>query len=128
MSKDRFAMFLIVVLSIWAAVHLYVFWRVASLPWASSHLSHGSWALLAAALWASYPLARLLNAGGWGAVGRPLEFAAAVWIGGLFLVFSSLLTTDVLTAGGWFLPRLASRLRGWAVLGAGVLTVAALAQ
>src|SRR5215813_11457775 len=35
----RMAWFLIRILSIWGALHLYVFWRLASIPWIAQHVS-----------------------------------------------------------------------------------------
>lgn len=121
-------MFLAIVLTIWAAMHLYVFWRAASVPWVADHVSRRTLALIGLALWSSYVLARLLNSWGVEAVGVPLEFFGAGWIGVLFLLFSTLLVTDVVTVGGMLLPRFAPTLRGWAVIAAGVLSVVALAQ
>jgi len=39
MSSGRFALFLSIVLSIWAALHLYVLWRLDSVPGVATHLS-----------------------------------------------------------------------------------------
>lgn len=121
-------MFLIIVLSVWAALHGYVFWRVASVPFCAAHLSRRTLVVLALALWATYPLARIFNSWHWDLVGRPLESAGATWIGALFLACAALLAVDLLTLGGALLPRLAPALRGWAVAAAGVLAVTSLIQ
>jgi len=128
MSSGRFAVFLTVVLSIWALVHLYVFWRLASIPWVAAHCPRRALVLAAIALWASYVLARVLQAWHWDWAALPLEWAAATWVGVLFLLFSTLLLVDVVTAGGWLMTRLAPTLRGWAAVAAAVLSVIALAQ
>lgn len=52
------------------------------------------------ALWLTHILARLLNARNLEVIVVPLEFAAAVWMGTLFLLFAALLVVDLLTAGG----------------------------
>src|ERR1700693_6529794 len=57
MSSGRFALFLGIVLSIWAALHLYVLWRLDSVPGVATHLSRRALIVIAAALWAGYPLA-----------------------------------------------------------------------
>jgi len=121
-------LFLSIVLTIWSVMHLYVFWRVASVPWVSAHLSRAGLVAIALALWASYPVARILDSSGVEAVARPLEFLGATWIGVLFLLLVAVLVADIITLGGWLLPGLAPRIRGWAVVVAGALAVAALAQ
>lgn len=62
MSAGRFALFLTVVLSVWTAMHLYVFWRLSSVPWVAAHVSRRTVGLVAVMLWTSYPLARILDA------------------------------------------------------------------
>ncbi len=112
-------MFLTIVLGVWTVMHLYVFWRAASVPAVAGHLSRGALLAIAAFLWVSYPLARLLDHWRLGLVARPLEFAGTTWMGVLFLAFAVLLVLDVVTLGGFLLPRLAPTLRGWALGGRG---------
>jgi predicted MPP superfamily phosphohydrolase len=128
MTPIRIAWFLVVVLSVWTAMHGYVFWRLASVPWVAECLSRRSLFWAAGALAAGYPLARLLNSLHLEAVGQPLEFLAANWIGIVFLLVAALLATDVVTLGGWLLPRLAPAIRGWAVIAALGLSVIGLVQ
>lgn len=122
------ARFLAIVLSVWAIMHLYVFWRLSTVPWVAAHIPRPALLLAAVALCTSYPLARILGAKGLQAVACPLEFLAATWIGVLFLLFSALLVTDAVTLGGWFLPRLSPVLRGLAVGLALLLSVIGLWQ
>jgi hypothetical protein len=124
----RIAAFLTVALGIWAAMHGYVCWRLASVPWVAAHLSRRALVGTAAALWASYPLARFLNARRLETVGRPLEFVAANWIGVLFVLFSTLGIADGVMLGGWLLPGPAPLIRGWAGGVALVLSVVGLVQ
>jgi uncharacterized protein len=128
MSSGRFALFLGIVLSIWAALHLYVLWRLDSVPGVATHLSRRALVVIAAALWAGYPLARILDSWKLKALARPLEIVAATWIGMLFLLFATLLAADVFTIGGWLLPRLAPTIRGGAAIAAGVLSLIGLVQ
>lgn len=128
MTWMRMAIFLAVALGVWAAMHGYVFWRLASVPWVSAYFSQRALVWTAAALWAGYPLARFLNSRRLEAVGRPLEFVAANWIGVLFVLFSILCIADVVTLGGRLLPGLAPIIRGWAVGVALVLSAAGLVQ
>jgi uncharacterized protein len=122
------ALFLTTALSIWAGMHCYVFWRLSSIPWVGSHIPHLALWVAAGVLWASYPLARMLDARGLQAVSWPLEYLAANWIGLLFLLFWALLLIDVVTLGGWAFARHAPMLRGWAVVSAGTLALIALLQ
>src|SRR5512137_1566191 len=121
-------LFLTIILSIWTAMHLYVFWRLSSVAWVSGHVSRWLLAAIALVLWASYPVARILESRKLDVVAEPLEFAGATWIGVLFLLCAALLVTDVTTLGGWILPHFAPRLRGWAVIAAGVLAAIGLFQ
>jgi predicted MPP superfamily phosphohydrolase len=122
------AVFLSTLLSLWGAMHAYVFWRLSTIPWISAHLSTTALAVIAAGLWLSYVVARNLDAEGWQKWTWPLEYLAANWIGVLFLLFWCLLLSDVVTLGGWLLPRYAPSIRGWAVLTAGALCLLAWAQ
>jgi predicted MPP superfamily phosphohydrolase len=122
------AAFLTIALGIWAAMHTYVFWRLGSVPWIAAMLSGRALLVVAAALWAGYPAARILNSWKLEALSRPLEFAAANWIGILFLLFSALLATDVVTLGGWLLPHAAPVLRGWVAAATMVLAIIGLVQ
>jgi len=128
MRASRLTIFLTNVLVVWAAMHLYVFWRLASVPWVAAHLSGRALVMMAAALWTSYPLARILDSWKLEAVASPLEFIAANWIGVLFLLVVTLLAAEVVTLGGWLLPGLVPAIRGWAVVTAGALSAIALVQ
>jgi uncharacterized protein len=102
-TTGRFISFLLVVLSVWTAMHVYVFSRLWTLP-----VEPGAWwrpALLTAAaiLWLSFPLGQLLTR--WlGRAAAPLEFAGAAWLGALFLLLVALLAADLVTGFGWLLP------------------------
>jgi hypothetical protein len=128
MNGWRFALFLTMALGIWALLHLYVFQRIATVPWVHQHLPGPSLALIAALLWASYPLARLLGARHWINIAQPLEYLAATWIGALFLLFAAFLTVDILTGAGLWLRAWVPTLRSGAILVAGVLSGLAIIQ
>jgi len=128
MNGGRFAIFLLVVLSIWSFLHLYVFWRLASVPAVSEQISLRTLILTSLALWLSYPLARILAAFHPNGVAHALEYAGATWMGLLFLLFSALLAVELITAGGWLLPHIAPTLRGWAALAAFILALIGIVQ
>jgi predicted MPP superfamily phosphohydrolase len=128
MSGARFAVFLSVVLGVWSIMHAYVFWRLASVPFIAARISPRVLVIAALALWLSYPLARVLGAFFPGRPADILEYAGANWMGLLFMLLSALLAVDVVTCGGWLLPRLSPSIRGWAVLVASILALAATVQ
>jgi hypothetical protein len=99
----RFAMFLTIVLSVWAVQHLYVGWRLWPLPVFAPGLGRRILLVGLAAGFLSYPLGRVLYAIGSHGTGRALEYAGAVWMGTLFLLFASLLFVDLVTLGGFIL-------------------------
>ena len=128
MSGRRFAIFITVVLTVWGLMHGYVFWRLSSIPWVAVYCSRTGLVLSALAFWLSYPLARFLNSWNVEAVGVPLEFVAAVWMGVLFLMLAALFVVDVVTAGGWLFPQVTPQLRGGAVLVAGLFSIVGVIQ
>ncbi|HOX56949.1 MAG TPA: metallophosphoesterase [Candidatus Paceibacterota bacterium] len=121
-------LFLSIILTIWGVMHLYVFWRLASVPWLAVQISRPMLIAAAIALWASYPVARILYSWKLDAAARPLEIAGATWIGILFLLFAVLLVADVVTLGGYLVPNLLTRIPGWALVAAGLLSIVALVQ
>jgi predicted MPP superfamily phosphohydrolase len=128
MSGGRLAVFLLVVLGIWSLLHAYVFWRLASVAWISEHVSVRTLIITAIALWLSYPLARLLEVFCPGRFSHVLEYIGGSWMGLLFLLFSALLLVELISGGGWLLPRIAPALRGWAAVAALILALVAATQ
>ncbi len=128
MNPLRLAVFLGVVLAVWAGMHGFVVWRLATVPWVAAQVSRRTMIGAAIALGAAYPFARFLNGRGFEAVGGPLEYAGATWVGALFLLVALLAAADLLTLGGVLLPRAAPVIRGWAAAAALVLAAAALVQ
>ncbi len=126
--KLAFASFVTIVLAIWALMHVYVFWRLSSLPWINEQLSIRWIALVAALLWLSYPLARVLHAKGPGIVAVPLEWIGSIWVGVLFLLLSMLIGVELVTAGGRLFPNATPVLRSAAVLTAVAFSLIALVQ
>lgn len=121
-------MFFLIVLTIWAGMHAYVFWRIASVPFISAHIHTGVLATVAVALAGVYILARVIEAFGPRSVARVLEYFGANWIGVLFLIFTCLLATDVVTGFGFFAPKLAPTLRGFALIAALAMSAIAFVQ
>ncbi|HEU0040349.1 MAG TPA: metallophosphoesterase [Verrucomicrobiae bacterium] len=128
MKGWRIALFIAVALTVWALVHGYVFSRLGTIPWVAAHCPAKGLVLAALALWVSYPLARILNASNLEAAGAPLEFAAALWMGVLFLLFVALLAVDLVTIGGLLFSQVAPQLRSGAILVAGIFSIIGLVQ
>ncbi len=120
------ALFITIVLGIWGLEHLYVGWRLLSLPW----LAEGWGRLLTLAVllagFLAYPVGRWL----WHAWRIPLaiavEWAGAVWMGVVFLLLVFLLLAELLTLGGLAGASLSASVRTAAVIAALAAAVAAL--
>lgn len=121
-------MFFVVVLLVWAGMHIYVFWRISSVPSIARHVPRVVLWFAASILWICYIVARNLDHVGLKSTARILEIVGADWVGVLFLLLASLLAVDLVTIFGWLMPGLAPTLRGWALLGGGLLSVVALVQ
>jgi len=126
MNGSKFLVFVTVTLSIWAVIHFYVFWRLATVPWIAAHSTRRFLVLIAVILWGSFPLSRILSAHG--LTCRPIEFAAANWIGVLFLLFSMFLIVDVLTLGGKILTAHIATIRTTATVASFGMAIIALIQ
>jgi len=117
-----------ILISICTLLHIYVFWRAASVPFIN-RLVPGK-VLIAAAviLWGLLFLGRFIGHGGTGVLAGTLEFLGMTWMAVLFLTFIPLLAIDLVTLFGLLMPRLSPSLRGWALLIGAVLSVLALFQ
>jgi predicted MPP superfamily phosphohydrolase len=115
-AAARFAVFLTVVLGVWLLQHLYVGWRMWSLPvFASPAARRGLLAFLVIGF-LTYPSGRMLLGVGWHGVGRTLEYLGAVLMGTLLLLFVSLFIVDVVTLGGFVLRHALDGVRTGAVV------------
>lgn len=121
-------MFGSILISVCTLMHIYVFWRTASVPFVNRHVSLTLLIVTGVLLWAIFFIGRLFHHGGTGALTATIELFGMLWMGALFLLFIPLLTTDIITAFGFLLPRLAPSLRGWALFVGAVLSVIALVQ
>lgn len=115
-------------LGLWTLVNVYVVWRLWSVPAIARRVPRWLLIAMAAFLWLSFLVSRALDRAGAAVIARPLEFIGMNWLAVLFLIFVCLLVTDIVTGFGVLLPRLAPRLRGWALLAGGALSAIALVQ
>ena len=121
-------MFGTILISVCTLIHIYVFWRAATVPLVSRHVPLTLFVLIGLFLWALLFMGRLFHHSGTGTLTAAIELFGMLWLGTLFLLFISLLAMDVITGFGFLLPRWAPSLRGWALLAGAVLSVIALVQ
>ena len=124
----RALVFLTIFLTVWTGMNAYVVWRTATVPFLAAHLSRRALFTIAAILWLSLPLAMFLDHARLGVPAAPLVFIAMNWLGVLFLAMTALLLVDVVTGGGFLLPKPAPTLRGWALAAAAALSAVGLVQ
>ena len=121
-------MFRTILIAVVTLVHLYVFWRTASVPFVNRHISKKLLVGVCVVLWAGFFFALFFGHGGKGALAATLELVGMNWLGILFLAFISFLAVELITGFGLLFPRIAPSLRGWALIVSGVLSVIALIQ
>lgn len=95
--------FLLIVLSVWTLMHVFVLSRLWNLPAAPGPGWHRLLLIAGVVLWLSFPLGQIL-ARSLGRAAAPLEFAGAAWVGVLFVLLVTLLAADVVSGFGWLLP------------------------
>jgi len=116
-------MFFAAALSIWTLLHVYVGWRVASIPSATERPMRRAILLTLAVGWLAYPVGGTLFAVGVRGPGWVLEYLGATWMGALFLMMATLMVVDVITLGGLVLRPHLTVLRSAALGLALVLTL-----
>lgn len=112
----------------WTFLHVYVFWRVGTVPAVRRRLSRRSVIGFAVALWATFVLSRLVFRGSGGLAAAWLEQFCLSAMAALFLCAVALLAVDLLTGFGLLLRRSAPVLRGWALVAGAALSAIALVQ
>ena len=121
-------MFGTILISACTFMHIYVFWRAASVPFVNRHVPRKIFIGAGVILWAIFFFGRVIGHGGTGVLAGTLEFLGMTWMAVLFLTFIPLLVIDLVTLFGLLMPRLSSLLRGWALLVGLMLSVIALFQ
>ncbi len=109
-------------------MHIYIFWRAASVPFIDRHVPRKIFIGAGVILWAIFFFGRVIGHGKTGVLATTLEFLGMNWMGVLFLTFIPLFAIDLVTLFGFLMPRISCRLRGWALLIGAVLSVIALFQ
>ncbi len=106
-------------LGLWTLAHVYLFWRIASVPLFRGRARRIALAAVLVLLWASFLVERSLP---W------LEVVGVNWLAVLFFTLVCLLGSEIVTGFGFLLERHVPRIRGGALAAAGALTVVALVQ
>jgi len=124
----RGAMFGTVLISACTLMHIYVFWRAASVPILDRHVPRWLFMLLCVVLWATFFLGRVLGHHNTGALAVTFELLGMNWMAVLFLTFVCLLAVDIVTGFGLLMARQAPLLRGLALVAGGALSLIAIVQ
>jgi len=124
-QRMRFLVFFSIVLGIWLAFHLYVGWRLWSLPLFANPTGHRILLIGLAVLYVSYPLGRYLYHHSLPRVGTVLEYGGGVWMGTLVLLLSALGIVDLVTLFGLMLKPWVVQMRTAAICVALLLAVVA---
>jgi uncharacterized protein len=109
-------------------MHLYVFWRAGSVPLIKHHAPPKILVDTGVLLWLLFVFGRIYGHGGTGALAVTMETFGMNWMATLFLIFVCLLSVDIITCFGFFLPRMAPSLRGVAISVGIVLSITAIIQ
>jgi predicted MPP superfamily phosphohydrolase len=105
-----------ILISVTTLMHIYIFWRAASVPLVKEHVSGILLISIGVILWALFFFGREVGHGGAGRTAFWLELIGMNWMATLFLIFIILFAIDLVTLFGLFMPRLAPSLRGLAIL------------
>ncbi|HYM60447.1 MAG TPA: metallophosphoesterase, partial [Thermoanaerobaculia bacterium] len=118
-------MFFLLALAIWTVMHVYVLWRVRSVPFVRRLLPR--WMMIAAGvlLASSYIAARLLEAIGMPRIGTALEWIGAEWMGALVIALGCFFVADIVTGFGFVLRSRTEAFRTIALVASVLLTIAA---
>ncbi len=114
-KRMQFLVFFATVMGIWLVFHLYVGWRLWSLPVFADPKGHRILLIGLAILYVSYPVGRILYHHGWPRLGTAVEYGGGIWMGTLVLLLSALALVDVVTVFGLVLKPWVVQLRTAAI-------------
>ncbi len=118
--------FVLVLITVVTLMQLYVFWRIATVPWVHRWVSRRAVFRIGMLFWWVLVLNRLLRPYDMGGAAAVLEYVGMGWLGCLFLIFAALLSVELLALLG--LRRIAPQLYGIALIVGVVLSGIALTQ
>jgi len=120
-------MFGTILITVVSLMQAYVFWRACSVPFIQRHLSRRILIGTGVLFWMTLVLGWVFHDGETGLLAALGSFGM-YWAFIVFLLAVCVLATDLFTGFGFFLPRHARILRGWALLVGGILSLAAFVQ
>lgn len=97
-------------------LHLYVFWRFVSVPLVKKRVRARTLLIVGLLLFILFISIRSFGRDQEGFLWAVLEMVGMNWMAMLFLIFVSVLVSDVLTFFGFLFKRWAPSIRGWALL------------
>jgi predicted MPP superfamily phosphohydrolase len=97
-------------------LHLYVFWRIASVPFIKKRVHTRTVLLIGLLLFILFFSTRSFGREKEGFFWAMLDMVGINWMATLFLIFISVLVSDVFTCFGFLFKRWAPSIRGWALL------------
>ena len=124
-KRMRFLVFFSIVLGIWLLFHLYVGWRLWSLPIFEGRSGHRALLIGLVFGYVAYPVGRILYHHGLPRLGTVVEYAGGLWMGFIILLCCAFVVVDVLTLFGLVLKPWVAPMRTVAVLVVLVLAVVA---
>ncbi len=107
---------------------VYIVWRISSIPSLRGIVPKKNVVYSGIVIWIILVSGRLFGHGSSSLWASTVEFVGITITAVLFLIFTCLFPIDLATGFGRFFPRLAPRLRGWAVIGGCVLSLVATIQ
>lgn len=113
-------MFGTILITICTLIHLYVFWRITTMPLITQYLSARQIAGIGFVLWSILVLSRFYARHQTGTLACILEMAGMNWLGFMFLIFAALLFSEIITGFGFVFSGAAASIRTMA-LSAGLL-------
>ena len=109
-------------------MHIYVFWRAASVPFVKKFIPLPLLVLSGILLWLLFYIGRFYGHGGNGPLAHALELSGMDWMASLFLISVCLLVFDILTGFGFIMPAVAPSLRGLGLAAGVALSLLAVIQ
>lgn len=104
-------MFRTIFMAIWAVFHIYVFWRIATLPAARRVIPWYVVTVVAVVLWSTFLAPRFLRDSMSRSLASKIEIIGDQWLGVVFLLFCSLLVADIVTGFGFLIRQHAPLIR-----------------
>ena len=94
-------MFGTILISVCTLMHIYVFWRIASVPFVNRHVPLYLLIVTGVLLWAIFFIGRQFHHSGTGTLVATVELFGMLWMGTLFLLFIPLLAMDIISGFGF---------------------------